>query len=923
MFYNKYILIYKDIHVSCWSFLLYNRYRGETNMRILSGLNHQEKLHYIIQECITLAKEHPFENYIFITEQKQYIEDIFLQYTHILVNIEIMTWQQYLQQLQLTQHLNNYSLATQTQMTYALQHIFRHHQFSCFQTQQPYPLIQKLIPLMKELELSQTSFTPIPHQEKLNELQDIYQLLNQQLPLHTSITRENILKDCTFNEQHHLYIEGDHLYQPLRQTLIQKLAEKQSVTILYTYHQDERLFNLPYQALCQEANEMGSSHFLSDHLFLQSVQHLSDDVPFYQFHEASIQEEVHRVVYTIYQKIADENLKYQDFAIVYPDTSYIDILHQTLKEKAIPHDLVYATSCQYDPSYQYIIQRIHDYDTIPLNEFARIMAKEVNEASYHDYLESLYHFDDIFNQDELREFFKMTYTLHHHEKHQGKDCLQIASLEQFNTAFPKHIFFLGFNETVVPRLIKDTSLLLDEDITYLRTQHISTPLTTLEQLGLCQNQILKALQQPYLSMTFSYHLSTLSGETCLPSSLFKQLTSMYSIMDLPQHQYVSLHDFYLKGGQIHSLQINQCIHDYLGSKNQPHNIDPQLVKQLYSPTLSVSQIETYNKCPFLYFIQYGLGIYPLKENKLLPNELGSLVHYILSLNIDTQTKINQLVDKYIQQDENLSSKIQASRINQYFIQQLKKDLHFTIQILKQFLNISTFDIDAQEEKIEDTIHGLKFKGFVDRIDTDQDYISIIDYKSSSKDIDLNLAMQGFNIQMLLYLKMVTKKYNKDAGAVLYFNTKRRVLTTNEKLDADINQNDIYDLYRYGGYVIDDDSHHMIKALDPDMERKSHIIQVNYVKSKDQYKGHLLSQQQLQLLFEEIESHILKLYQTMISGNIMIAPKGSDQSTTHTQVNPCRYCPYQSVCQFDVFYNDYALVEFLNVEEKLGGEDNAI
>ena len=56
---------------------------------------------------------------------------------------------------------------------------------------------------------------------------------------------------------------------------------------------------------------------------------------------------------------------------------------------------------------------------------------------------------------------------------------------------------------------------------------------------------------------------------------------------------------------------------------------------------------------------------------------------------------------------------------------------------------------------------------------------------------------------------------------------------------------------------------------------------------------------------------------------MITPKGSDQSATHTMVNPCRYCPYHSICSFDIFYNDYDMVKFLDVNAILGGDDDAI
>jgi hypothetical protein len=90
------------------------------------------------------------------------------------------------------------------------------------------------------------------------------------------------------------------------------------------------------------------------------------------------------------------------------------------------------------------------------------------------------------------------------------------------------------NETVLPALIKDTSLLLDEDIKGLREGHIPTPLTTLERLGIIQNDILKALQCPYHTLTLSYSANDLTGKPRLPSSLYLQLEK---IEDIPYKLY--------------------------------------------------------------------------------------------------------------------------------------------------------------------------------------------------------------------------------------------------------------------------------------------------------------------------------------------------------------------------------------------------
>lgn len=890
-------------------------------MRIIKGINYYYKLEKVIKECIDKASHAPFEQFIFICEDKKMIEKKFLQYTHLLVNIEIMTWNQFLQSLQIQHHLTKHKVIDHTTLVYYLRQIFNEHSFHCFHTDKPYPLIKEMIPLLKELELNQTIYDTkdISNQPKLLDFINIYQYLKEKMNDTTHLCQESIFcNHCLKDTKKYIYIEADHLYQPSRQNMIKQLSKYHDITLLYTYKDDQRLFNLPYQSLHQDAITIDQPTFLLDHIFSQTTQSCPDDKELYTFVSSTPQQEVNQVVYTILQKIADEHLRYQDFMIIYPDSNYNHILLDVLNKKDIPHHLPVISSCVYDYSYQTIIKAIDELDDLPVYKFAEILSTKDIDYEYKQYLQSLSHFKDIFSKEEFKEFFIMTCINHHKEINNNQDHIQVVSIEKAKTDYKKHIFFVGMNETVFPHIIKDTSLLLDEDIQILRSKGISTPLLTLEKLGIHNNDIIKALQCPYLSMTFSYSLTSLSSETKLPSSLYKQLNAMYHFKPLAKNQYLPIDEYYLTGGQYENKKVNEHIKKYKETKNQPVILDKDITEKLYSSTLSVSQIETYNKCPYLYFIQYGLGLYPSKEDKLKANELGSLVHYVLSICMKKNTNIDALVNYYIQKNENLYQKIQASSINQYFIEQLKKDLVVTIEVLTHFLDQSMFNIHSLEEKVEDEIAGMKFKGFVDRCDIYSSYLSIIDYKSSHKDIDLNLAMQGFNIQMLIYLQMMIKKYDKDPAAVLYFNTKRRILASKDAINSDIKEDDYYSLYRLGGYIIDDDQD-VIKAMDPSMNRKSNMVNVSYVKTRDEYTGHILTKQQFKSLEKEIEKHIYELYIALTQGHIEILPKGSDQSATHTLVNPCRFCDYHSVCHFDVFYNNYKLVEFYDVEEKLKGE----
>ncbi len=105
------------------------------------------------------------------------------------------------------------------------------------------------------------------------------------------------------------------------------------------------------------------------------------------------------------------------------------------------------------------------------------------DAQYLEYLNQVAQLDGHISPLEFMEFFKMTFpqTLQILEK--NEDQIHVYMMGQGQRHIPTHLFILGMNETILPQSIKDTALLLDEDIENLRNHHISTPMTTTELLG--------------------------------------------------------------------------------------------------------------------------------------------------------------------------------------------------------------------------------------------------------------------------------------------------------------------------------------------------------------------------------------------------------------------------------------------------------
>ena len=88
-------------------------------MHIITGLDYYSKIHQTIQDMIKEAQKNPYENYIFITKTPLVFEKIFFQYTPYLINIEIMTWQRFLQKQQTLYHYTSHHLCSKTEMMYS------------------------------------------------------------------------------------------------------------------------------------------------------------------------------------------------------------------------------------------------------------------------------------------------------------------------------------------------------------------------------------------------------------------------------------------------------------------------------------------------------------------------------------------------------------------------------------------------------------------------------------------------------------------------------------------------------------------------------------------------------------------------------------------------------------------------------------
>ena len=884
--------------------------------KIYTGLNYYEKIDFLIEDCISKATNNPFKEYIFICESPTLVEKRFFHYTNKLVNIRVLSYSQYLNLFINQYHLSHIKVLTTTELTYLIYKILKTESFD-YLKDPTFSFVKDLCTLVKDYHLNMIQYKSTSS-KKLNEFKKLVDCVNASLNDSTYLTNEELVLDHISLEKDHIYyIDGDLFLNNISVSLLNQLEKNNDLYISYTCSKDDRLLNMPMSSLSILGEDIGKDNLITSYLFNSKVTQSNEVM--YKLTGATQLDEVTKVTSLIHQYIVDEGCKYSDFTIYYPNDDYKDILVKSCLSRGLITDLQTNDSLIYDSLYLKLLDYIRENHCHSLKDLSlfKLNTKDINSPIYHtftSYLELLSHYDMPMSSKEIFDFFTSTFTYEVVYKNTLADYIHITDYDHPFSNECKYVFYLGLNETVLPETIKDQSLLLDEDIEILKELNSPVPFNSLERQGNHENHILKAFLIDSTHKYYSYALTTLDNDELLPSSLAKQLEELFTVKEINQIDDQTLEEYYLNNHQlVDKEKVNNAINEYKSTKHNFNPIDKDVIKELYPSKVSVSQLETYNKCPFEYFLKYGLNIKPTIPDTFKPNELGSLVHYVLENCVNTDKDINDVIDDYIENglEHNRLKEVMHVPMNYYFIDNLKKDLPDTLSIVNQFISNSSYTVLEKELEVNDTIAGIPFKGYVDRIDTYNNQIMIVDYKpSTNKDIDLSLAMQGFNIQMLMYLRAACKQLNKDPAAVLYFAYKKRMLKSDLNMDEDIDVQKLLKEYQYHGYVLDDAIHDLDKTDD------KVSLPIKYVKKDNAYKGHVISQDALDKLYTYIEKHISMLYKNMLDGVISLTPKGSENTSTHASINPCSYCDYKAVCQIDHFYNEYTMVEDLDVDTLL-------
>lgn len=409
----------------------------------------------------------------------------------------------------------------------------------------------------------------------------------------------------------------------------------------------------------------------------------------------------------------------------------------------------------------------------------------------------------------------------------------------------------------------------------------------------------------------------------------------------------------------------QIINKALQYKNFVNSLNSDLVKSIYQDnmTMTVSKLESYAECGFKYFLDNVLKPKERPVQKIEFYDLGNIYHSVLE---KFTNKINEeygdlsLIDEARAEEEAtmitddvLSDRadelaaLEANHRNKYMKEKIKRVMKRTCKTLVKQLNSSDFRpkytelqiglADFKDEKVEKGLYlppielpvetdklkeVLKLRGKIDRVDVFENegvlYVSIIDYKSSPSDIDLDNVKEGIQLQLFVYLKALIEK-----GEVL-FGKKPRVggafyYYVNDPLYRDDNkgkdpEEEIFRELKLRGYVLKDKE--VVKFMDKHIDSGSSIIPAALKKDGEfnESRTRALSEETFHEVMDMVYNKCAEMTKSILEGKIDIEPYKKPDGTI-----PCSYCEYISICQFDrSLGNKFRFIGTANITTGEGG-----
>ena len=517
----------------------------------------------------------------------------------------------------------------------------------------------------------------------------------------------------------------------------------------------------------------------------------------------------------------------------------------------------------------------------------------------------------------------------------------------------KILFVNGVNDGIIPSHHNDVGILNDKDKELLGEAGLNLAPTNKTNSYIEQLYIYMLLTKASDRLYVSFASVDEGGKELKPSYVITQISNMFNNLELEVGGWKDLPDeidskqdaldYFLNHiGELDddiTREQMKNIYEALPSdykikadafvegyryRYSDDRLSEDVARMLYGDILrgSVSKMEQYARCPYAYFIKYGLGLYEREEYEVAAVDIGNILHSTMErifenihsskvydwMNI-TKEQSDCLVDECIEaavKDLDTSIFLRSKR-NGYILNKINRIAKRTTDVMKRHINSGSMEPSLFEksfgEKDElvssrlNLIAGrLQLSGKIDRVDIstkeDNVYVSIVDYKSGNANFDINKVYDGTQLQLSVYMNIVKEivseaypdKHMVPAGMFYYHLSNPMVESSNrEKAEKELAKES-----RLRGIVnIDDGAIDMLDRVKDDVlpniyDRNGDVKSSEYVVDNEKFNG----------LCNFVNDKLVEFGNKIIGGDIAPIPIRSGRHTN------CEYCDYSAICSID-------------------------
>lgn len=535
------------------------------------------------------------------------------------------------------------------------------------------------------------------------------------------------------------------------------------------------------------------------------------------------------------------------------------------------------------------------------------------------------------------------------------DQVIIGDTERSRTHKVKAVFIIGLNDGSFPSNHKNEGFLDDKDREFLKNQGIELAKGTTEQLYDDNFNIYKAFTTAEEKLYLSYVSSDIEGKSLRPSVMINKIKRIFPMITEKSDIIERKSEILLTKTTFDELLINLRkfqegesikpiwfeVYNYyktyepekltnslkaLQYTNEPEKLKKENLEKLYGNTLktSVSKLEQYEACSFSYYLKYGLKLKEQNTFKIEAIDTGNFMHEVID-SFFTYLEENELSVKKINEEQiqNITEEIVEEKLTlkkydifqsipkyRVLAQRLKKVITKSMQYIVNSLKYSDFEVLGHEiefkhqKEYPPIIFELKdgkkveITGKIDRIDIaktpDGNYIRIIDYKSSVKNIELNEVLAGLQLQLLTYLDAACKVENVLPAGVFYFPLIEPMLNSDKTMAEEQIKEEMQKQFKMKGLILANVD--VVKKMDTNLSSGNSNIVPAYINKEGEVseKTNTLNSKQFENLQNYMEKIIKQISNEILEGNISLKP----YYNIKTKKTPCEYCSYKTVCQFN-------------------------